>query len=104
MPSYNLSRARGKARPKLVIKTVTGPSSYSTGGFTATIDELERVEDAIVIASGGYMAEVASISGNTVTIKVYDFNYPATAAGPAEEVAANTDLSSVSFKIIAIGM
>ncbi len=87
-----------------MVKTVTGPSSYSTGGFTVTIDELERVEEAIVVASAGYMAEVASISGNTVTIKVYDFNYPATAAGPAEEVAANTDLSSVGFKIIAIGM
>ncbi len=87
-----------------MVKTVTGPSSYSTGGFTVTINELERVEEAIVVASAGYMAEVASISGNTVTIKVYDFDYPSTAVGPATEVADRTDLSSVSFKIIAIGM
>ena len=91
------------SRRKLVITSVAGPASYSTGGFTVSIDELKEVEEAIVVAGGGYLAEVASKSGNSITVKVYHFNYPATAAGPAVEVDAGTDLSGVTFIIIAVG-
>jgi hypothetical protein len=103
MPAFGLSKARGRAVPKGWIGSVSGPSSYATGGFTVTINDLSRVDDAVVIAGGGYLAEVASISGNTVTIVVRYFDYPATSAGTAVEVPAGTDLSGVVFRIIAIG-
>jgi len=98
-----LTKAKGLGTYKLYIDTVTGPSSYTTGGFGVTIDDLTQIERAIVMAGGGYLADVASINGNTVIIRVYEFNYPATAAGTAKEVGAGTDLSGVPFTIIAIG-
>jgi hypothetical protein len=103
MPAFGLTKARGRAVPKGWIGSVAGPTSYATGGFTVTIEDLSRIEDAVVIAGGGYLAEVASISGNTVTIVVRYFDYAATAAGTAIEVPSGTDLSGVTFRIIAIG-
>jgi len=101
--SFGLTKARGRAVPKGYSGTVSGPVSYATGGFTVTIADLEAVEDAVVIAGGGYQAEVAKISGNTITILARYFDYPAAAAGVAIEVPAGTDLSGVTFRIIAIG-
>jgi len=88
---------------KVVVASTTGPASYTSGGFTYTVDELKEVYGAIVQASGGYKAEVASISGNTITIMVYQYDYAAAAAGPAIEVTAGTDLSGVTFTILALG-
>jgi len=87
---------------KVVFEETTGPSSYSAGGFTYTISGLKEVYVALVEAGGGYLAEVASKSGNTITIKVYQFDYPSTSAGVAVE-ATGADLSGVTFKIVAIG-
>lgn len=103
MPLAGTVKALGAGTYKLFFGTATGPSSYTTGGFTVTVSDLTEVHDAIVVAGGGYLAEVASISGNSVTIKVYEFNYPATAAGTATEVSAGTDLSGVTFRIVALG-
>jgi len=103
MPAFGLSKARGRAIPKGWSGRVSGPSSYATGGFTVTINDLSRVDDAIVSSTGGYLAEVSSISGNTVTVKVYYFDYGSASAGTAVEVPDGTDLSGVTFRIIAIG-
>lgn len=88
---------------KLVAKAVTGPASYSTGGFAVSFPELRVVHAALVVGGGGYKAEIASISGNTVTIRVLYYDYAAAAAGPAIEVPAGTDLSGVTFYVLAIG-
>ena len=99
-----LPPARGQGPGyRLAVVGVSGPSSYSAGGFTVSIPELRRVVAAIVQASGGYKAEVASVSGNTVTVKVYYYDYDASADGPAVEVPDGTDLSGVTFTIVAIG-
>lgn len=87
---------------KLVKVTASGPSSYSSGGFSVTVDA-EHVIDAFAAQSdSGYLVEIAGISGNTVTLKVYEFNYPATASGPAAEVSDGTDLSGVTFTFRAV--
>jgi len=86
-----------------VIVETTGPDSYASGGFEVTVGELRIVKHANVELSGGYVGEVASISGNTVTIKAYYFDYDASADGVAIEVADGTNLSSVSVKVIAWG-
>ena len=88
-------RPRGLGTYKLYIDTATGPASYATGGFTVTVDGLTNVEKAVVIAGGGYTAEVTSISDNTLTIVVY--------SSAGTEVTAGTDLSGVTFVIIALG-
>jgi len=74
-----------------------GPSSYSTGGFDVTISELSEVINAIVVASGGYTAEIdwANSSGNTLRVKLY--------SSAGTEVTAGTDVSSVYVYIIAFG-
>lgn len=89
---------------KIVQASTAGPASYTTGGFTITVGELSRIT-AVVSASitGGYAVEVAGVSGNTVTVKVYHYDYPAAAAGPAVEVAAGTNLSTSTVTLTVIG-
>ena len=82
--------------------TTAGPSSYSAGGFDVTVPDVKKVEDVIFVGNnGGYLCEVADITKNTVKVKVYQFDYPATTAGPAVE--ASGDLSGVTFTLIVIG-
>ena len=88
-------------------KTVTGPSSYSAGGFDVVCGEVEKVTYAIaqVLGGGEYLAQVASISGNVVKIKVRDNIEQAVDEGGTAtytiggEVADGTDLSSVTFVV-----
>jgi len=85
---------------------VPGPSSYESGGSSLTISGVSEIVEVISVSiSGGYYAPTAeaSASGNSVKVKVYEFNYPATAAGVAEEVAAGTDLSGETVKIVFLG-
>ena len=89
----------------VVMKTTAGPASYTTGGFDVVIGELSRIKNAIVQCDKGYLAYIDwnNSKGNKLRIVVDQFNYPATAAGPADEVGAGTDLSSVNFTIVAGG-
>jgi hypothetical protein len=92
-------------------KVVTGPAAYPTGGFTVRFGEFEKVNAAFVKELGGgeYLPQVAAISGNTVTIKVRNNLEQAVNEGGSAtytiggEVAANTDLSGISFMIICNG-
>jgi len=88
-------------------KTTTGPTSYSAGGFNVTCGEVEKVTFATVEVLGGgeYLAQIASISGNVVKIKVRDNIEQAVDEGGTStytigaEVSDGTDLSSITFKI-----
>ena len=88
-------------------KTVSGPSSYPAGGFTVTCGEVEKVTSAIaqVLGGGEYLAQVVSITGNVVKIKVRDNIEQAVDEGGTNtytiggEVSNGTDLSSVTFVI-----
>ena len=88
----------------IAVVTSSGPSSYSSGGFSVTLSELRKVESVIAVYSNaGYLCEGSVGTGNSVTVKVYYFDYDATADGAAVEVAAGTDLSGVTFTVIAVG-
>ena len=89
---------------KHVMVSTSGPASYAAGGFDVEIGELTEVYNAVVNISGGYLAEVASISGNKVKVKVYYFDYDATADGPAIEVPDGTDLSGQTVRMWAEGI
>lgn len=86
----------------MIMKTVAGPSAYTTGGFTTTVGDFEKVDKVAVSVFGTtfYHPQVASISGNTVTIKVFRWDSASTAVA---EVAADTDLSGVTFVLIVSG-
>jgi len=89
----------------LIKETITGPASYTAGGFSHTISNVSVV-DAILAASatGGYKVDAAAItvSGNTLTIPVYYYDYDAAADGAAIEVPDGTDLSGITITVIAI--
>lgn len=87
---------------KIDVIEVNGPKSYTTGGFTV-YSRIMNVQHAVAVASNGYLAEVVSLAGSAIKIKIYQFNYPATAAGPAVEVPKGTDLSGIKITVIAIG-
>jgi len=80
-----------------------GPSSYSSGGFNITLNKARRIEKVpFIIATSGYLAEVASITDNVVKAKVYYFQYSSTVDGAAIEVPDGTDLSAM--KVIGIAL
>lgn len=95
-----LTKGLGKGKYKIYGGSTTGPSSYTSGGFNVTISGLSKIHAAVVVSNGNRVAVVKSISGNTITIAVYE---EAGAAGPLAEVAAGTDLSGYTFWILAIG-
>ena len=108
-----LAKALGLAGYKLVVTNTTAPASYATGGFSVAVSELSTVNYAFAQAmnpgAAGYLALIKSISGNTVTVQVYEVNQPVNEGGSAtytvtiKEVAAGTDLSGVTFNVIAVG-
>lgn len=84
-----------------------GPSSYDpTSGISIAVTDLKQVESVLAVTNnGGYLVDPGdcSISGNTVTIKPRYFDYDATADGAAIDVGSGTNLSGVTFTVIAIG-
>jgi hypothetical protein len=100
MPVIGLT-ADGK---KIAVVSVAGPSSYTTGGFTVRVSDVNRINAVIwAFITGGYKIGGLTISGNAVTVVVHNYNYPATAAGPATEVTAGTDLSGQTVTLCIIG-
>ena len=90
---------------RVIITTVTGPSSYTSGGVEYTINELDSVVGVIALPAGGYLIEASVVEGtNRVKLVFKHFDYPATAAGPAVEVPDGTDLSGVTVTLIVIGV
>jgi len=93
----------------IVMKTTSGPSSYSSGGFTVTIGELEKISKAIVVPNTNIEANDKvrqirwTISGNTVTIVVREIDVTGSSPVSWSEVADGTDLSDITFTIIAEG-
>ena len=86
--------------------SVSGPASYSAGGFTVTIDEVKNIEFALVQLrqqNNAYRISY-SFSDNTVTIQVFEISADTTTGAiSATEVAAGTDLSGLNFDIIVVG-
>jgi len=83
--------------------SVAGPTSYPAGGFDVVIGNMRNVLNAIPTITGGFLAEVASITDNKVKIKVNRFDYPAAAAGPAVEIPAGTNIAAQTVRLIAFG-
>jgi hypothetical protein len=89
---------------KIAVVSAAGPSSYATGGFSVRVPELNRIDQVLfALITGGYKIGGLTVSGNAVTVVVHYYNYPATAAGPATEVAAATDLSGQSITLVVLG-
>jgi len=93
------------SKRRVYINSVTGPSSYTTGGFTVTTD-LDTVEFAVVVLRNNPGNKVVrySFSGKNITIQVFTISASTTTGAiSAAEDAAGTDESSLIFDIIAVG-
>jgi len=89
---------------KIVLQAAAGTSSYAAGGQAITVAELNRVEQVLMaFITGGYKVGGISISGNTVTVAVHYYNYPASAAGASIEIPTGTDISAQTITLIVIG-
>jgi hypothetical protein len=89
---------------KIAVVSTAGPSSYTTGGFSVRVPDLNRISAVIwAFITGGYKIGGLTVSGNTVTVVAHQYNYPATSAGPSTEVSSGTDLSGATVTLIAIG-
>jgi hypothetical protein len=54
----------------LKIHTVSNPTLDSNGRFTETFNEFEKLVNAVVSGSDGYVPHIYSLSGNIVTVEV----------------------------------
>jgi len=52
------------------LKTSTNPTLDANGRFAVTFSEFQKVTNAIVSGSAGYVPGIYSISGNVVTVEV----------------------------------
>jgi len=91
---------------KIVDVTVSGPTSYTTGGFPVTFSELDSVLYVLSAkANAGLVlnAYVATQGSNVVNVQAFWEASGITANQALVEVAAGTNLSADTFEIIAIG-
>jgi preprotein translocase subunit YajC len=72
----------------LFTETIALSGTYTTGGITAKVTKAREISGAVTITTtSGYVAEVVSTSGQSITFKVYVM--PSTAAaGPLVEQAS----------------
>ena len=94
---------------KEVVKSAAGPASYATGGFAITIGELERVTFAHVIPRTNIEAADLvrqiqySWTGNAITVIVRQINTTTASPTAWAELPAATDISAITFDVIAKG-
>jgi len=95
---------------KIVHKVTTGPTSYSSGGFTVRITELNRIDAVSVSIRTNLKVDDLvhvvdySVSDNTITFTVYYINVTASSPVSWSEVSDGTDISALTLEIIAIGV
>ena len=93
-------RLASRFRPpyKLVVETISGPSSYVTGGNVYTSKLLRHVERAACVqGSDGWRGEVVtgSISGNAFTLRIWT---------GTDQPSAAVDLSAQAFTVLLEGL
>jgi hypothetical protein len=96
---------------KIAFTTVSGPTSYNaTTGIQVIINELQRIENAIVtvnvplqVNNFVHAVRVDSISGNVITLRVFRIDVTATAPATWSEVPNTTNISALQINIVAIG-
>mgnify|MGYP001626502477 CR=1 FL=1 len=94
---------------KIVSMVVTGPTSYTTGGWSVSVPELSKIfalnvsiRTNLKVANYVHVVDYA-YSGNTITFTVYRIDVTATAPAAWSEVPAGTDISALTLEVIAIG-
>jgi len=108
---FDLEKSLGLARIKLFVDRVSGPTSYNPAARPTVDTGLRTLYFAHIEEEGGgeYLTKVVSIAGGVITYMVRDNIEQAVDEGGTSvytiggEVAAGTNLSGVTFDVIAIG-
>lgn len=81
--------------------TASAVDTDASGDTTVTVGELRHIDSAADVeasATGGYVANVQSVSGNEVTVRIFQ------SAGAAAEMAAVTGTADVTdLHVSAVG-
>lgn len=75
--------------------TSTGVETDGNGDVTVTVSDLRTIESAADVtasATGGYVANVQSVSGNQVTVRIFEDAGAAGALAPVTGTAGVTDV------------
>jgi hypothetical protein len=92
------------AAQRISVETVTGDSSYATGGYAITPNQFGFVRISAVVPVGANTGYVPSWDATNSKLKVFYADNNAASDSALIEVAAATDLSAVSFTVIAFGI
>ncbi len=91
-------------------KTVNGPSSYVTGGFYIQVGQYEKLSSVSVmmdpqskLGTSAIPSLEASISNNSVLVKVCEAYPGDPTARDWTEIAAGSDLNAASFIVTGDG-
>lgn len=92
------------AAQRISVETVTGDASYATGGYAITPNQFGFVRTSAVVPVGSNTGYVPSWDQTNSKLKVFFGDNNNASDGPLIEVASATDLSAVSFTVIAFGI
>jgi len=85
-------------RPVQAEASATGVSTDASGDVTLTFTDMRRIKNrnsVSVQASGGYVCNVQSVSGNTVTVRVFESTQGGTAAAAMTAVSSGTSVTDI---------
>lgn len=92
------------AKQRISVTTITGDSSYATGGYAITANQVNFSRITAVLAVGANTGYVPVWDAANSKLKVFYGDNNNASDGPLIEVPAATDLSAVSFTVLAFGI
>jgi len=92
------------AKQRVSVTTITGDSSYATGGYAITANQVGFSRITAVLAVGANTGYVPTWDATNSKLKVFYGDNNNASDGPLIEVPAATDLSAVSFTVLAFGI
>lgn len=103
MPIATLEEETVRGSMRVYVGSFSGPASYSTGGFTVALP-INPSYVVVTLVNGNNAYRISyTVSGNTLTIQVFELSADTTTGAiSASEVAAGTDLSALTFNVIAL--
>ena len=92
------------AKQRISVTTITGDSSYATNGYAITANQVGFSRITAVLAVGANTGYVPVWDATNSKLKVFYGDNNNASDGPLIEVPAATDLSAVSFTVLAFGI
>lgn len=92
------------AKQRISVTTITGDASYATGGYAITANQVGFSRITAVLVVGANTGYVPVWDSTNSKLKVFYADNNAVVDSALIEVPAATDLSAVSFTVLAFGI